>query len=255
LTTYQPPMQYFTNTMLMKSPPVIIGIIICVLLIVAGISYFTLIRPSLPEASSQVAPPTEQPAPSATMALSRESKPPPEMLLSFEQKIESLGKATADVCATGESKEITLTFTEIEANNQATRLLATAEIPTDIPLEIESVHIDFQPDNIILTEARSVIYDRFRATIKAKAQVSIEAGKPKVEITKVNFGFIPLPRLLKDTIVELITAEIDDFQSQLTQVKTGCNGSVRLEFTEISIQEEEITIALIIKRVSHTNSQ
>ncbi len=226
----------------MKSPPVIIGIVAGALLIIAGVSYVMLSVPSLPEV-----PPAEHPPPGTMIAPPRESKPLSELPLSFEQKIAGIKKAIADVGATGGSEQVTLVFTETEANNQAARLLTTIEIPADIPLAIESVHVDFQSDNSVLTEARSVIYDTFRTTIKIKAQVSIEEGKPKVEITKVNFGFIPLPRALKDRIAGLVTAGVDDLQRQLIEGATGGDGKVDLEFTDITIQEEEATIAVTIR--------
>ncbi|GAG18095.1 unnamed protein product, partial [marine sediment metagenome] len=177
----------------MKSHPIIISTVAIVVLILAGVSYSLLSKPSPTEPPPQVAPSIEQPAPS------RESEPPSvQPPLSFEQKMESLQKDIADVCATNESKEVTLVFSETEANNQAAKLLAQTEIPEDIPLEIESVYIDFQSDNNVLTEARSVIYNRFKVTIKVKAQVGIEDGKPEVKVTSISFGFVPLPKPLKD---------------------------------------------------------
>ncbi len=235
----------------MKSPLIIIITVVAALFSLAGAGYFLLSNPSQTELPQPSTPPTEPPQPSTSPteppAPPRESKPPPgQPPLTFEQKMESLREAIADVCATGESQEVTLVFTEAEANNQAAELLATAEIPMDIPLEIESVYIDFQSDNNVLTETRSVIYDRFEVTIKVITQVSIEEGKPQIEVTKVSFGVVPLPQLLKDQIVGLITQQIDDLLSQLTSPEIDCNGKVDLEFKDISIQEEKLTVTVLI---------
>lgn len=220
----------------MKSPVIFIYVIAILLLFVAGIGYF------VPGNSF----PPESPSTNIT-ASPRESKPstePPP--LSFEQKIESLKQAIANVCATGVSEELTLVFTETEANDQAAKLLATTEMPQDVPLEIESVHIDFQADNNVLVEVKTVIYS-FKPTIKVKAQVGIEQGKPEVEISDISFGFIPLPKPLKDKIVDLITQKTDDLQSQFTEKGIGCDGKIDLEFTNLNVQQEKVTITVMIK--------
>jgi len=225
----------------MKSRPILIStIVVVVLLILAGVSYPVLSNPSSPEPPPQVA---TSPKPSTPPP---KSKPPTENPLSFEQKIEKLKKAIADVCATGESKEVTLVFTETEANNQAAKLVAQVKIPEDIPLEIESVHIDFQPDNNVLTEARSAIYNKLKVTIKVKAIVGIEESKPEVEVTSISFGFVPLPKPLKDKISDFITQKIDAAQS-LAEAELGGGGKIDLEFRNIKIQESKVTITVLIK--------
>ena len=226
----------------MKSHPIIITTVAVAVLILVGVSYSLLNKPSPTEPPPQVTPSIEQPAPP------RESKPPPvQPPPSFEQKIENLKTAIADVCATGEIKEVTMVFSETEANNQAAKLLAQTKIPEDIPLEIESVRIDFQSDNNVLTEARSVIYDSLKVTIKVKAKVGIKEGKPEVEVTSISFGFIPLPKPLKDRIVDLGMQKLDALQAQLTETGLDCNGKVDLQFTDINIEQDKVTITLIIK--------
>ena len=226
----------------MKRSEIIIITAVAVLFISASVGYFLLSSPPLPESPALGATSTEPPTPP------RENIPPSgQPPLSFEQKLESLREAIADVCATGESREVTLVFTETEANDQAAKRLAQTEIPEDIPLEVSSVHIDFQTDNNLLTEAKTVAYGLIKFTIKVKAQVSIEAGKPRVDVTKVSFGFVPLPELLKDRITGLITQQIDDLLSQITGAQLGCNGKVALEFVDIATQESTATVTVIIK--------
>jgi hypothetical protein len=227
----------------MINTQIIIVAVVSVSFFLAGAGYFLFSSPPQLELPQPSVTPTQQAAPP------KEAKPPSEQPPpSVEQKVESVREAIADVCANGGSREVTLAFTETEANDQAAKLLATAEIPADIPLEVESVYIDFQSDNNVLVEAKSVIYDRMKVTIKVTTHVSIEEGKPKFDITKVSFGFVPLPQLLKDRITGLITQQIDDSLNQMTEAGIGCNGKVDFRFKDISIQPEELTITVVIER-------
>ncbi len=233
----------------MKSPLVIISITVAALLIIAGAGYFILSNLSPPEpptpspAAAEPPPPPSESAPPEPPAPVKESEPPAP---SFEEKIEDFIKAMADVSASGESKEVTLVLTEAEINQQAAMVLAQAEIPEDIPLEIKSVHLDLQADNNLVNEVETVTYG-FEVTIKVKTKVGIKEGKPDVEITDVSFGFIPLPAAVKDKIVDFLKQKIDDSLVQLTETGIGGNGKVDLEFKDINVQEEDITITVIIK--------
>jgi len=235
----------------MKSQLIIIGSAIG-LLVLAGASYSLFTGDSAsPESPPPSPPPVSQPAPVKEVAPPPQPsppKPPPPKAPppTSEQKIAIPKQAIADVCQSGESQKVTLVFTEAEANEQAVKLLAQTEIPGDIPLEIESVHIDFQADNKVETEVKSVIYG-VKATIELKAKVSIKEGRPEVEITEVNFGFVPLPKPLKDKIIELVSQKIDALLNQLTETEIGCEGKVDLEFTNIDIQESQVTISIIVK--------
>ena len=155
-------------------------------------------------------------------------------------------EAITDVCHSNESKEVTLVFTEAEANEQAAKMLAQTEMPQDIPLEINSVHIDFQADNNVETEAGSKAYG-LKFTIKVKIQVGIDEGKPVIEVRDVNFGFVPLPKPVKNKITELIPEKIDALLAQMTAAETDCIGKVDLEFTDINIQQDTATITVIVK--------
>lgn len=229
---------------LRENRPIIISSAAVVVLIAGGVSYSLLsqsappelpaTKPSPAEPPPQVAQPAEHPPPEPPV-------PPP----SFEQKMESLQKAIAEVCTTGDSQEITLSFSETEVNNQAAKSLAKAEIPEDIPLDVESIYIDLKPDNRVQTEARSVIFDRFRVTIKAKAEVTIKEGKPAIEVTNISFGFVPVPGALKDRIVALGLEKIETVQAKLASA--ACDGGVDLQFTRIEIDEDRITIKGTIK--------
>ena len=233
----------------MKSFPVII-IAVVVLLIIAGVTYAILSNPPQPEPSPQGAAPAEPSPPAAPAA--EPPSPPKESpspittpAPSFEEKVENFMQAIADVSATGESKEVTLVFTEAEVNEQAAKLLSQFEMPEDIPIEIRSVYIDLKADNNIVAEVETVTYG-IGVTIKVKTQVGVKEGKPDVEVTDVSFGNPLLDALLKDRITALITRKIDDLLVQLTEAEIGGDG-VAQEFKDINTQEEEVTITVIIK--------
>jgi len=166
--------------------------------------------------------------------------------VTLEENIENLMKAIADVCAGGEAREVTLVFSEKEANEQAAELIAQTEIPEDIPLEIKNIRIDFQPGNSVLAEIETVAMGFLQATVKVKSQVGIAEGKPTVAVTEINFGIIPLPDSLKDRIADLVKERIEDLLNQLTETGLGCDGEVALAYKDIDIQEEEATITVLV---------
>ncbi len=213
-------------------------IIIIVPLVLAGVVYILIGNPfssaPTPEETAPPAPVTEPPP------------PPGPPAPAIEEKVADFEQAVADVSATGESKEVTLVFTEAEVNQQAATVLTQVQIPEDIPVTVKGVYVDLQRDNNILTEVETVTYG-VKVTIKVKTRVGISDGQPDVEVTDVNFGIVPLPETIKDSITDLIVQQLDTLMVQLTGEATGGDGKVELEFKEINIQEEEITITVIIK--------
>lgn len=206
----------------------------------AGAGYYFFRNLSLPEPPPPPAAPAQPPAPPPASTPSPEQAAP-----TIEEKVKSLAEAIAEVSATGESREVTLVFTEAEVNEQASLLLTQVETPEDIPLEIKSVHVDLQTGNNLLVEAETTAYG-FDVTIKVKTQVAVSEGKPAVTIIDVTLGNPLLNALMKDRIIALLTEQIDDLLVQLTE--SGISGqNVYLEFKGISIQEEEMTVTAIIK--------
>jgi hypothetical protein len=228
----------------MTRPLVIVSLSAAVFLILAGAAYFLFSRPPVAEPPPP-GPPTSQPAPA------NEGKPPPEQpTASFEQGIENLEIAIREVCTTGESKELTLVITEEEANEQAADLLARTEVPENIPLEVESVRIDFQTDNSVVTVAKSITHG-FKVTIEVAVLVVAEEGKPKVTVTNINFGILPIPDVVKDEITAFITQETENLWNRLlSEVSTDCNGGVDLEVTQISTQEDKVTVIVLVRRTT-----
>ena len=183
-----------------------------------------------PEAPPPTPATTEVAAPAEPLATPENITPPvQESAPNFEDKLARFRQAITDVATTGESQQITLVFTEAEVNEQAAKVLAQTEIPEDIPLEVNSIHIDLQPGNNLSTEAKTRILG-LGVTLKAKTHVSLEEGKPEITVSDVSFGFVPLPAAVKDKIVAFIVQKTDDVLGQLTGVALSDKGEVDLEF-------------------------
>ena len=236
---------------------IIISITAIVLVLIGGgyfvVSNFFSSEPPPEDETPAEPPPTPTAPPKESVpsppAPPKESAPPPKPSPpDYEEKVTDFRQTVADVLASGESQEVTLVFTEAEINDQAAIMLARTEIPEDIPLEIKSIHIDLQPDNNLLTEAKTTILG-FGVTLKATGQVSIREGKPKVDITKVSFGAIPIPGAIKDAVVKFITQRTDELMVQLTQATAGGEG-IDLEFKEITTQEDKVTITVLVKKAT-----
>jgi hypothetical protein len=245
----------------MKSPLVITSITVAALLIIVGVGYFILSNLTPPEL------PTPSPAAAEPPPPPKESAPPPELPVkdieseppakppakppapSFEEKIENFKQAIADVYVSGESKEVTLVFTEAEINQQAGKLVTQFEMPGDIPLEVKSVHLDLQTDNNLVTKIGATSYG-IEVTIDVKTKVGVKEGKPSVEVTDISSGNPLLDAILKDKFIELITQKTDDLLVQLIESETGSAGKVDLEFTDITIQQEQITFTIMIKPIA-----
>ena len=236
---------------------IIISITAIVLVLIGGgyfvVSNFFSSEPPPEDETPAEPPPTPTAPPKESVpsppAPPKESAPPPEPSPpDYEEKVTDFRQTVADVLASGESQEVTLVFTEAEINDQAAIMLARTEIPEDIPLEIKSIHIDLQPDNNLLIEAKTTILG-FGVTLKATGQVSIREGKPKVDITKVSFGAIPIPGAIKDAVVKFITQRTDELMVQLTQATAGGEG-IDLEFKEITTQEDKVTITVLVKKAT-----
>jgi len=214
------------------------------LLLTIAVGYYFLTHPSQVELAPEVTPPTKQLAPEVTPPT---TQPPP----SFEQKIENFRKEVEDACIAGESKEVALVITKDEANSKIAPLLARVEIPEDIPLEIESIHIDFKPDTVI-TALKVATYG-ITLTIEVEAQINIRDGKPEVEIVDIDFGWIPLPKLIEDQITGLLTQKIEDLQTRTLNEGITAIGDVDWEVTEVNIQERQSTVTLVIKPKTTTD--
>ncbi|MFC1931228.1 hypothetical protein ACFLXJ_03405 [Chloroflexota bacterium] len=231
----------------MKIPLIIIGATVAVVLIAASTTYFILGNLTPPEPPPVVTPVEKSPPSEETIQPPEETAPPPEAPPpTVEEKVETFIQAIVEVSTTGESQEVTLTFTEAEVNEQAAELLTQVEMPEDIPMEIKEVRVDLQTGNNLATEAEVFAYG-IGVILQVKTQVSVREGKPDVAVTDVSFGNPFLDAILKDRVTELITQKMDDLLIKLTETAIGGGGEIDLEFKAIDIQEEEMTVTVMIK--------
>ena len=233
----------------MKNPLLIVIVaVIALFVILAGLDFFILHK--FFPGSPAVEQPALAKAPVEKAALPQASQPViTQPSQSLEQNISSLEDAITKAAASGENQEVTLVLLETEANSQATQMLAQAEMPEDILLEINGIHVDFQPGNKVITRIGATIQVGISipVDIEVTSQVGIEDGMPSVTITDISFfGSGLLPQSLKDQITGFITGEIDNLLTPVTEVELG-DGKVVLEYTDIDIQEETATVTVIAK--------
>ncbi len=224
----------------MKSIVIIAIAVLAGIAIGVGVSYFILFPPAPPEPPPEaVAPAVPPTGPESTQAPAFTAPP------SIEEQIPAISEAIADVSTSNQSKEVTLVVTEREANEQAIIFLSNVEIPENIPLEITAVHLDFKTGNNVLVDVETTGLG-FGITIAVASRVSVEAGKPAVEVTEVNFGFVPVPSTAKQQITDFIRQQSEDLYDQLIESELGPDRQVDLEFKEIVIEEESATVTAII---------
>jgi hypothetical protein len=106
-------------------------------------------------------------------------------------------------------------------------------------IEVTVVDLDLQSGNLIAAELTGKMSSGFGVTIRVQAQVSIQAGKPAVEIIEAN---VPA-----NLIADAITGAVDTLLIQLTQTETGDDENVDIEFTDIIIQDDELTLVVVVK--------
>ncbi len=223
---------------------ILLPVIIVALLVLGGGGYFLVRNIRFPEPPPPPAPVQPAPAPAAIPPPPAETAPaaPP---LSFEDRVTDFRQAVVEVAATGESREVILTFTEAEITEQADKIMTRMEIPADIPLEINGVSIDLQPGNNMLTTADTTILG-FDAKLKVNIGVSIWDGRPDVSINEVSFGMIPVPGMVKEKIVALISQQTDRMLVALTEA--GAGGGVDLEFIDMTTDEDTLSVTVLISK-------
>ncbi len=153
--------------------------------------------------------------------------------------MEGLSEAIAEVVTTGESSEVTLLFSEETVNDKVAESLVGTTINAGMVIEVTVVDLDLQSGNLIAAELTGKMSSGFGVTIRVQAQVSIQAGKPAVEIIEAN---VPA-----NLIADAITGAVDTLLIQLTQTETGDDENVDIEFTDIIIQDDELTLVVVVK--------
>ncbi|MAH39619.1 MAG: hypothetical protein CL873_03695 [Dehalococcoidales bacterium] len=153
--------------------------------------------------------------------------------------MEGLSEAIVQVATTGEGSEVTLLFSEETVNDKVAESLVGTTINAGMVIEVTVVDLNLQSGNLIAAELTGKMSSGFGVTIRVQAQVSIQAGKPAVEIIEAN---VPA-----NLIADAITGAVDTLLIQLTQTETGDDENVDIEFTDIIIQDDELTLVVVVK--------
>ncbi len=85
----------------------------------------------------------------------------------------------------------------------------------------------------------------FGAKLKVNTGVSIRDGRPDISINEVSFGMIPVPGMVKEKIVALISQQTDRMLVALTEAGTG---GVDLEFIDMTIDEDMLSVTVLISK-------
>ncbi len=153
--------------------------------------------------------------------------------------MEKLTETITTVASTGESSEVSLVFSEATVNDQVAQSLVGTTIDAGVTMDVTAVDLDLQSGNLIEAELNGTTSFGFGVVIRVTAQVSIEAGKPAVEVIDAN---VPA-----DLIANAITEAIDSLLIQLTRTGSGDDENVDIEFTEITIQDDELTLVVMVR--------
>ncbi|MAH39537.1 MAG: hypothetical protein CL873_03275, partial [Dehalococcoidales bacterium] len=159
----------------------------------------------------------------------------------FAQETAKLTEAITNVAATGENSEVSLVFSEATVNDEVAQSLVGTTIDAGVALKVTAVNLDLQAGNIIVAELKGTAFI-LGMTIKATAQVNIQEGKPVVEVTNATIA--------KSLIDDAITQAVDNLLTQLTQTGTGDDEKVDIEFTDIIIQEDSLTLVVMVKPIT-----
>ncbi len=165
--------------------------------------------------------------------------PPDELPVSnFEQEMEKLTETITNVAATGESSEVSLVFSEEAVNDQVAQALVGTTIDAGMTMEVTAVNLDLQTGTLIVAEIKGKTFG-LGITIRVTAQISIQAGKPVVEIIDANVS--------KDLVAGAITQALDNLLTQLTRTGTADDEKVDIEFTDITIQDDKLTLVVMVR--------
>ena len=153
--------------------------------------------------------------------------------------MEKLPETITTVASTGESSEVSLVFSEEAVNDKVAQSLVGTTIDAGVTMDVTAVGLDLQSGNLIEAELNGTTSFGFGVVIRVTAQVSIEAGKPAVEVIDAN---VPA-----DLIASAITEALDSPLIQLTRTGSGDDENVDIEFTEITIQDDELTLVVMVR--------
>lgn len=163
--------------------------------------------------------------------------PDEKAAISFEEKIASFKIEIEDAVSAGQKREINLQVTEKEINAKVSKELAKAK-STGKPL-IEKMIVNLRNSN----NGEFLVYAELEVPgINAKTgligRVAIVNDKPRIMISDLDLGKLPLPESLNSTAERLLNFVVDIKLADLP-----------LTITSVEIKNRQITITGLTKTI------
>ncbi len=125
----------------------------------------------------------------------------PALAASFDSKWDDF---SASVAASAPGTALTLTITQEELNSKINEELKTLALPDN--LTVSSVNANLSEGEMRI--AAKIKYSVLSGTAGLAAEIVIENGTPKVLVTDVDMGKLPIPSALKDQLRKLVPEDI-----------------------------------------------
>ncbi len=164
----------------LKITGIVIGSILVLVLIVVGVAWILLSRPS--KIAARVAP-----VPADTQAVQ-----------SLDNKWNTFNSTIAQSSA---GTPVTVTLTQEEVNSKVNAQLSTVDLPNE--LTVSNVNVNLKNGQILLSA--DLKYSIFSGRAGMTATVQIVDGQPTVVVTDVDMGSLPIPQAMKDKLTGLIS--------------------------------------------------
>jgi len=196
---------------MLKTLAIVIGIVVAVILVTAGVGYYLITRPS--EVEQQA----------ASMDISDETSQ------RAEDKINAFTEQLSTVPA-GETVELTLTDDEVTS-----ALLKELESnDMELPLDLQNPRILFVEDKILLSGDVSVSGFETNVTIEARAET--QDGQLKLTIDEIDLGKLPLP----DAVIDQLMGNFSEGEEILIDLNEL---DIPLDLQNIIIENDQVVIA------------
>ncbi|GEM_PF-3902616 len=196
---------------MLKTLAIVIGIVVAVILVTAGVGYYLITRPS--EVEQQA----------ASMDISDETSQ------RAEDKINAFTEQLSTVPA-GETVELTLTDDEVTS-----ALLKEMESnDMELPLDLQNPRILFVEDKILLSGDVSVSGFETNVTIEARAET--QDGQLKLTIDEIDLGKLPLP----DAVIDQLMGNFSEGEEILIDLNEL---DIPLDLQNIIIENDQVVIA------------
>lgn len=158
---------------------IVIGSIILLVVIVVGVFWILMSRPS--KIAKSVTP-----------------------VVSSSEAAQSLDTKWNDfntqVAAAPADTAITVTLTQEEVDSKVNEALKTTTLPAG--LTVNNLNVNLQDGKILLSA--DVNYSVFSGNAGLEATVQIVDGQPTIDVSSVDMGALPIPQSLKDQLKDLI---------------------------------------------------